>query len=109
MARNRMRRHARLVTEEPAKRAGKARLYAYGFRAIAAAAGCYEKTVRNAVQAGKLDPQNLRAVSAFVTHWKDNRERPTPCKPAPAQNDDAAPESAAPDETPAAPPAPPTR
>jgi len=65
-----------LVAEEPVLRNGKARLYAFGVRAIAAAGGVSEKTVRRAIVNGTLNPSSLGCVLRFLTE-RENHERPS--------------------------------
>lgn len=55
-----------IVSEEPQKRGGKARLWAFGLRAIAKAAGVSEKTVRRAAGT-EFDPAALAEVSRYVS------------------------------------------
>ena len=61
-----MKRTVRLVAEEPKRRGGKARLWAFGLRAIARAAGVSEKTVRRAAGT-EFDPAALAEVSRYVS------------------------------------------
>lgn len=48
------------------RRAGKARLYAFGFVAVAAVAGCDEKTVKRALRRGTLDMNSLENVLDWI-------------------------------------------
>lgn len=61
-----MKRTVRLVSEEQARRFGKARLYAYGLRAVAQVAGVSVKTVSRERDAGRLDLGSLASVVAWV-------------------------------------------
>lgn len=65
-----MKRTVRLVAEEPSKRNGKARLYAYGAKAIADVAGTAVKTVVRATETGKLNPHSLESVREWTTKRK---------------------------------------
>lgn len=67
-----MKRTVRLVSEEPERRNGKARLFAYGIRAVAKLAEVNEKTVRRAAANGlKLD--SLASVLAYIERQRDER------------------------------------
>lgn len=63
-----MKRAVRLVAEEPARRNGKARLHAYGIRAVANVAGVSTKTVRRA----NVNLASLRAVTGFILERNAN-------------------------------------
>lgn len=67
-----MKRTVRLVAEEPGRPHSKARMFAYGFRAIALLAGTSEKTVRRSVARGELDPASLASVVRFVNERPRN-------------------------------------
>lgn len=104
MARKWKLRAARPVEEEPRRAGSKARLYGYGFRAIATAAGCSLRTVQAAFADGTLEPGSLRAVLAWIVKRRTPAERLEVCTPAP--NAAALIDYAATDATPTAPPAP---
>ena len=63
-----LRRTIILVQEEPTKENGKARLYAFGIRAVASLAGVSLKTARRAETAAELNLGSLRSVLAWVSH-----------------------------------------
>ena len=65
-----MRRTVRLVNEEPSKRAGKARLSAFGLRAVASLAGVSLRTARRAAKAGDLDMGSLAGVAGWIGRQK---------------------------------------
>lgn len=62
-----MRRSVRLVAEQPARKGSKARLFAYGFAAIADLSGVSEKTVARAINRNDLNPQSLISVVNFIS------------------------------------------
>lgn len=62
------RRQFRIVAEEPYRKGGRARLFSYGYRAIALLAMCNERTVRNAVKARQLHCESLADVMRWVEH-----------------------------------------
>jgi hypothetical protein len=64
----------RLVREQPDIRYSKARLLAFGAAAIAAAAGCDEKTVRRAIADEQIEPESLRSIAEWIYRWKDKRK-----------------------------------
>lgn len=66
-----MRRTVRLVNEEPSKRDGKARLSAFGLRAVASLAGVSLRTVRRAAKAGELDMGSLAGVSGWIERQRE--------------------------------------
>lgn len=77
-----MRRSVRLVAEQPARKGSKARLFAYGFAAIADLSGVSEKTIARAINRHDLNPQSLFSVLSYV-NAKTYAQR-TPDQPGPA-------------------------
>ena len=69
-----LRRTIILVQEEPTKENGKARLYAFGIRAVASLAGVSLKTARRAETAAELNLGSLRSVLAWVSRHEAAKE-----------------------------------
>jgi hypothetical protein len=73
-----------LVSEEPTRRNGKARLYAYGIRAIAEVIGTSAKTVRRA-SGRDFDPASLASVLRFVNERQSHERHQATAKEGPAR------------------------
>lgn len=65
-----LKRKVRLVAEEPSRLNGKARLHAYGARAVASVAGVSVKTVRRDAISGRIDLASLESVRRWITERK---------------------------------------
>ena len=67
-------RQLRLVDEEPFRSHGKARLFAFGFRAIANLSRASLITVKRAHLSGKLDCNSLESVIKWIEQQRHDRD-----------------------------------